>query len=135
MALAAGMMKSLLVVHDRRFGVVFQLDLRNFRQQLGRLARARVAVGAFSDHRARILFQKIQRQSSRTVGRPGGLVRWTLGRLAGWLRRVMTIHTGSRPGEIGTAILGKVLQMIERDLAQFCFLCQHNRFRRLFPLR
>ncbi len=126
MTIAALMMKRLLIGHNRRFIAAFKFDCRNCRQQFWFRVGAGMTISANGSERIWIFFQQIHCQRGRAVSRPHRLMRWSLDSFRRRLRGVMTINTGNRFRQIGTAILADMIYVVEGHLAQLRFLRQHD---------
>jgi len=125
-AIAAPVMESLLIGHNGRLAGSRVFHARNLRQKFWLLAIPGVTVSADSSHSFGVLIEQVRRQRRRAICRIRRLVQRHLGSLSRRLRRVMTFHTSDRFTEIGAAILGRVLRMIESYLAELGLLCQHD---------
>ena len=134
-ATGAVAMEGLLVGQGNQLSSDFQLDFRNFRQELRLGLSARMTIAASNYFGCGWVFFKLVRsKSTRPVRGPRGFQRGMLGSFGSRLGGMMTFNTCDLAA-LNTAILGDMVEVAELHHSQLCLRSQHAYIRGLAPVR
>ena len=120
MASGAVAMKGLLIVQGNQLSSDFELDLRDFRQELRFGVRSSMTIAtATYFRRSCLFFEKLRGESRRPIRRPGSFQRGMLGSFRSRLRGVMTFNARDL-GALNAAILRCMIEVAELHRPQLC---------------